>query len=420
MGSRVSTRVASKLWVVPLLCVFAGLVASTTTIAIDRAFDHGLISPTFTGGPDAALQILATIAASMVSLAALVLTITMVVVQLAMGQFSPRIVQPILRDRPSQVAIGVFVATFVHAMLTMREVKSEPNATVPGLAIIVAYLLVFASVVLLVAYVHHLGQALRVSALIEIVGTDTRKLIDELFPHKGPEPEMADASVIAAPESGVITHVDRDRLVAIAENAQCTLELVPALGQFVPAGSVLFRVHGARDAIDERAVQRGINLELERTLDEDAAYGFRLLVDIAERSLSDSAFQDPTTAIQAIDRLHDCLRQLARRPMHDGVHRDAQGDVRLVVPAMNWDAFVHLAFEEIRRAGVRSPQIVRRLEAALRDLLAIAPAERRPVLQHQLDQLERAVAEVEPDREAADFLRRPDPEGLGERASTSG
>src|SRR5688572_8501725 len=100
----------------------------------------------------------------MVSLAALVLTITMVVVQLAMGQFSPRIVQRILRDKPSQIAIGVFVATFAHAMLAMREVKFGEEETVPGVAILAAYILVFVSIVVLVIYVHHIGQALRVSA----------------------------------------------------------------------------------------------------------------------------------------------------------------------------------------------------------------------------------------------------------------
>ena len=88
-----------------------------------------------TGGPDAAMAILTTIAVSMVSLATLVLTITMVVVQLAMGQFSPRIVQTFLRDRPSQLAIGLFVATFAHAMLAMREVQFDGDGQVPGIAI---------------------------------------------------------------------------------------------------------------------------------------------------------------------------------------------------------------------------------------------------------------------------------------------
>src|SRR5215207_10002594 len=163
------------------MCVLAGVAIAIVTIAIDRWFAFEAVPRWMTGGPDAATAILETIAASMVSLAALVLTITMVVVQLAMGQFSPRIVQTFLRDKPSQFAIGLFVATFAHAMLAMREVRFDGGGSVPGLAIIVAYVLIVVSIAALVLYVHHIGQSLRVSSLIELVGHDTRKAIDQHY-----------------------------------------------------------------------------------------------------------------------------------------------------------------------------------------------------------------------------------------------
>src|SRR3954451_23272651 len=125
MRRRITRDVGSALWFVPVMCILFGMVCSVVTIVVDRALDYHVIPRSLTGGPDAALQILGTIAASMVSLAALVLTITMVVVQLAMGQFSPRIVQRILQDKPSQFAIGIFVGTFAHAMLALREVQTE-------------------------------------------------------------------------------------------------------------------------------------------------------------------------------------------------------------------------------------------------------------------------------------------------------
>ena len=96
-------------------------------------------------------------------------------------------------------------------------------------------------------------------------------------------------------------------------------------------------------------------------------------MDIAERSLSDSPFQDPTTAVQAIDRLHDILRQLVRRPFPDGRHRDEAGPYRLTVRSMSWEAYVLLATEEIRLAGAGSPQVTRRLTAALTDLGLLRP-----------------------------------------------
>ncbi len=325
--------VRTSLWFIPVLCVLVGAVLSFGTIAVDRSYDYDLISGRFVGGPDAALTILGTVALSMVSLTALVLTITMVVVQLAMGQFSPRIVQRILRDKPSQIAIGLFVATFVHAVLAIREVMPTGNGegTVPGLAVLTAFVLVLASIAVLVMYVHHIGQSLRVSALIELVGKDTRSLVERYYPDEG---EVAAALpgadyVIAAGESGVITVIGHETLVAEAARADCVLELMPALGEFVPAGAPLFTVHGQPFGLDEDKVREGLLLKLEQTLDQDVAYGFRMLVDIAERSLADSAFQDPTTAVQALDRLHDCLRQLAHRPFPDGLYRDEAGQVRL-------------------------------------------------------------------------------------------
>src|SRR4029450_5726133 len=162
-----------------VLCVLAGAALSFATIAVDRFFDYQAVPTSVVGGPDAAAYILSTVAASMVSLTALVLTITMVVGQVPSGQFSPRIVQRILRDKPSQLAIGLFVATFVHAILALREVTSNREGTgnVPGVAVLTAFVLVLASIAVLVVYVQHIGQALRVSALIELVGDETRTVL---------------------------------------------------------------------------------------------------------------------------------------------------------------------------------------------------------------------------------------------------
>jgi len=419
--SKLLIHLKSSLWFVPVMCVLAEAVLSFATIALDRYFDYEALPTSLVGEPDAATVILTTIAASMVSLAALVLTITMVVVQLAMGQFSPRIVQRILRDKPSQFAIGLFVATFVHAILAVREVTNNGDGTgqVPGIAVVTAFVLVLVSIAVLVVYVHHIGQALRVSALIELVGKETRKLLDRKYPDKGPalEPESGSAPVVRARKSGVITKIGSEDLVEEARRAGCLLELVPTLGEFVPAGAPLFRVHGEPNGLDEDRLHDALILALEPTLDEDVAYGVRLLVDIAERSLADSPFQDPTTAVQAIDRLHDLLRQLARRPFPDGRYCDESGEVRLAVVAMTWEAYVHLAFDEIRLAGAGSPQVSRRLKAALTDLRSIAPPERVGILDHQLELLVAATERSMEDERDAEMALRDDREGIGAAAA---
>lgn len=417
---RLIIHLRSSLWFVPVLCVLAGAAISFGTIALDRTFEYKALPRSLVGGPDAATAVPSTVAASMVSLTALVLTITMVVVQLAMGQFSPRIVQRILRDKPSQFAIGLFVATFVHAILALRQVTNNGDGTgdVPGIAVLTAFLLVIASIAVLVIYVQHIGQALRVSSLIELVGKDTRVLLDRVYPNKGGvlADQPGETRVVRATKSGVITAIGSEQLVEEAVRADCELELVPALGEFVPADAPLFRVLGEPVNLDEDRLRDALVVKLEPTLDQDVSYGIRLLVDIAERSLADSPFQDPTTAVQAIDRLHDILRQLARRPFPDGRHRDGAGQVRLTVRSLNWEAYVLLATEEIRLAGARSPQITRRLKAVLTDLRSIAPPERVDVIDRQLERL-RIAAEAALDNEDVEFALTDDQKGIGASAT---
>jgi uncharacterized membrane protein len=414
---RIVIHLRASLWFVPVLCVLAGIGISVGTIALDRAFDYQAIPRSLVGGPDEAASILSTIAASMVSLTALVLTITMVVVQLAMGQFSPRIVQRILRDKPSQLAIGLFVATFVHSILALREVTNNGNGSghVPGIAVMTAFVLVFASIAVLVVYVQHIGQALRVSALIELVGQDTRALLDRVYPDKGDplSAQAGDIRIVRAKTSGVVAAIGFPELVEEGRRCGCRLELIPALGEFVPADAPLFRVHGDSEALDEDRLRGSLILKLEPTLDQDVAYGIRMLVDIGERSLADSPFQDPTTAVQAIDRVHDILRQLVRRPFPDGRHRDDSGKLRLTVRTMSWEAYVLLATVELRLAGAGSPQVTRRLGAALTDLKSIAPPERVAVLDEQLELLAAAAETALNDQRDVKLALINDGEGIG-------
>jgi uncharacterized membrane protein len=384
-------RPNAGLWFIPFVCAVAGIVLSVITIAIDRSLPQELVPRAITGDPNAALIILSTVAASMVSLTALVLTITSVVVQLAMGQFSPRSVRPFLQDRPSQFAIGVFVGTFAHAMFAMREVRSfGQEGFVPGITICVSYLLVFTSVVVLVAYVHHIANALKIDSIIELVGDETRSTFDRLLePGPGPAPEPND---ILAPQAGLIFRVEHDDLVDTAEDADVTLYLQYPVGSFVAEGAPLVRWEGARSPNVE-AVTRAVAIGPERRMDQDGAFGLQILVDIVERALSDS-FNDQTTAAQGVDRLHDILRSLAGRTFPSGRFDGTDGRERLVVPELGWDDYVAIAFDRVTRAAVRSPTVLSRLRAALTDLVTVAPADRRPSIQQRLDEVAAAEADV--------------------------
>jgi uncharacterized membrane protein len=408
---------ASSLWLIPLGCLLAGAALSFATTAIDSANGFDLLPRSLTGSPDGARQILATIATSTVQLAGLVLSLSLVVIQLAMGQFSPRIVRSLLNDRRSQWAIGILVGTVAFAILSIRRVGEGGH--VPGLTMLVAYLLALASFAALLLYLHHTGQSLRVAGLIDLVGDDLHAELDERYGEAVTDAAAGPpADAIPAPEPGVVCRVELERLVELAAAADCRLELVPMMGDFVPSGAPLIRVEGDGDRLDRTAAARAVALGAERTHTRDPAYGFRKLVDIAERSIAEP-FDDPTTAVQAIDRLHDCLRQLSGRRLTSGEWRDRQGVVRLRARQITWEGYVKLAFEELTLAGAGSPQVTRRLFAALDDLLATAPADRRPPLERQRELLAAAVEDAYGDWRQAAAAQVPDIQGIGSGADVA-
>lgn len=279
----------------------------------------------------------------------------------------------------------------------------------PTLTVFVAYALVLDSLVTLILYVHHAGRTLRLAALVDLVGDRLREQIDAVYP----PPARADSpapGVATAPGPGVVTQFDCGALVAAARAGDCRLELAVAMVDFVPAGAPLLRCSCDPPHEAVRDLARHVVLSGERTHEHDVAYGFRKLVDMAERSVA-STFNDPTTAVQAIDRVHDCLRQLARRDLGIGEHRDAEGRVRLVVPVLDWDGYVRLAFDEVRLAGAGSPQVARRLQAALDDLSSVVPPDRLPALRRQRELLSATARErYSDDRDTAAALV-PDPQG---------
>jgi uncharacterized membrane protein len=213
----------------------------------------------------------------------------------------------------------------------------------------------------------------------------------------------------------VLLKIDESALIEEARRADCVIELVPTLGDFVPGGAPLFRIRGDATRVDGKRLVRLIVLGNEREMHNDLPYAVRLLVDIATRALSPST-NDATTAIQAIHRLHDLLRQLATRTFPDVNRLDEDGRVRLVITRLDWDGYVRLAFDEIRLYGASSVQIPRRLREAIEDIKTVAPPERQRALDRQLELLGAAAERELPSHDEAALALTPDPQGLGSGA----
>ena len=271
-----------------------------------------------------------------------------------------------------------------------------------------------ASVIALVLYVHQAGQAMRVSGLIDLVGDQTREMIDATYPKPdSPLADVAGEEVIPSPDAGAVYRIEYDALVEEARRADVALELVPAMGDFVGHGAPLVKVQGDDGSqLDRSKIQQLVWLGGERSHTDDPAYGVRKLVDIAERGLAEP-FEDPTTTVMALDRIHDVLRMLVNRDFPDGRYSDDDGRLRLTVPVVGWDDYVWLAFTEIRIAGAGSPQVPRRIRDAIEDLLEVAQPDRRPPLERQLALLEAQIEQEYDEDEQIERANTGDRQGIG-------
>jgi uncharacterized membrane protein len=208
--------------------------------------------------------------------------------------------------------------------------------------------------------------------------------------------------------------VDESRLIEMAREAGGVLELVPAVGDFVPAGHPLLRGYrGWPEELDRPAVlEKLIELGQDRSVEQDPAYGMRQLVDVAQKALS-PGINDPTTAVQALDQIHALLRVLVTRPFPEDARYDEEGQLRLIVHEATWEDYVSLGLDEIRHYGSSSVQVHRRMRALLEDLLQIAPPPRREPLLLRMRALDEAAVEGFNQRVDRKLASQPDLQGIG-------
>lgn len=391
-------KIKTSLWIVPVGYTVGAAALALALLKLDTYLSSFSAWFLYRGGAEGARALLATIASSMLNIAGLVFSITILVLQLASSQFSPRVLRTFLQDRVTQRSLGMFLGSFVYAMVLLPSVRSSDDNIdefIPEIGIFVAFALVMISIGFFVRYIHHMAHSIRVVNIMARVGKETRRSLDRLYPDQildesescPPRPEgPPDLVLVNSRPGGVIISMDEQALMDAASAHDVVIGAIHAIGDFVPEGSPLWQVWGTceKDALEP---ERWVVIAEERTPHQDAIFGFRQLVDIAERALS-PGINDPTTATQALDRLHDLLRCLSRRRIPSPMRVDDQNRLRLVLPRPDWADYVTLSFEEILTYGTGSVQVLRRARLALEDLLTATNPDRAPPLHRMLARLE--------------------------------
>jgi uncharacterized membrane protein len=404
----------NSIWILPLFGMIAALGVVRCTRALDEALDWKSDLD-----PDTTRAVLGTMAASMFTFVVFVSSALLLAVQLASAQLTPRIIAFVFRDLVTKLSLTVFVFTFTFSLGALVTIKTS----VP---LLTSHLAAYSCLVALAIFLwllDHVCQFLRPSGSLRVIGLLGRRVIERVYPRRftaspsaAPEPTdiLAEkpSRTIENPRAGVVLAFDHAGLLSLAQSADCVIELVPQVGDFVAADDPLFRIYQGGASLPERRLHQSVAVGPERTPEQDPTYAFRIIVDIANKGLS-PAINDPTTAVLAVDQVHHLLRNVGSRDLDEGRVCDGAGRLRLVYRTPDWEDFVYLAVTEIRQYGGESIQIVRRLRAMLENLIQTLPEERTALLRQELLVLQKAAERFFPEPEDRALADVSDFQGVG-------
>ena len=406
---RLRRFVRGSIWLVPAI---GGLAGSLCGIAASETGRHLTLPEAWTYSDGTAQAVLASVVSASVGLTGFVVTVAVLIVQMATGTFSARYMRIFYRDKMLKAVLAVLVGTLTFSYSLLRRVE---EGSVP---------------ILVLVFLNRAIHRLRPVAVAALVAQAGRRSFEETLEEaRGPEAplylpdpyvgETAPVLVVPSLRAGAVQAVDFRGLARFAREASCLVVVRPAVGDFVPEGAALFAVYGGAplDGAAAESLRSMMVLGIERTIEQDPAFAIRVMVDIAIRALS-PAVNDPTTAVQVLDHLGDTLRLLGAASLPPPVQAIDVPSPGVVIRVRRWDDVVELACTEIRQYGGSSVQVVRRLSAMLEDLREQVQPEHRRAVEAALARLDATIAERWSDSVDLDLARVADGQGIGGPSST--
>ena len=413
------TRIRSSFWFIPATMASGALVLAFLTVAVDEPLTTWLTASlgwTFTGAAEGASAVLSIVAGSMITIAGVVFSMTLVALSLASSQLGPRLLRSFMRDSTTQVVLGTFIATFLYCLLVLRTIRrTEEVAFVPHLSVSLGVLLAVASVGVLIYFIHHVSVSIQANEIAARIGSELIEKIDHLFPEQigrdlpmipTDPPDEAflqafdeDARPVDSDGDGYLQYVDGRALLDLAVEEDLVVRLERRAGDYVTAARPLVRIWPGSRLTDSIAAQVRSLFVLghQRTADQDLEFGVNQLAEIAVRALS-PGLNDPFTAITCVDHLGSALCRLATRSMPSSFRYDLQGQLRLIASGNTFSDFTDAAFNQIRQYSRSNAAVsIRLLETiAVVARFAHRPEDRSALLRHA-EMIARGAAEGLPE-----------------------
>lgn len=373
-------------WVIPGGVAVGYALLTLLLLRIDSAMAGAGTGFGFGGDAAAARGILVSVAGGIISMTSLTLSLTVVTLQLASSQFTPRALKSLLADRINQVVAGSFVGTVAYALLVLRVVREETEQDpgfVPALSVTVCIGLALLALALLLLFVHHIGQIIKVEHIASTVGHGTLKTADRLYPepygkpaaHPLPPAPSEPPGTVAPTRPGYVETLALDRIAHALDGRAERVEVLLAPGDFATPASPVVLVWPAAALGDEqrKAVRHALTVSNERDLEHDVGFGIRQLTDIALRAVS-PGINDPTTAVTCIGYLTAVLERLAGRELPTEHRAFAGTSLVLHARCVSFESHLSTGFLEIARFASTDPRVVQALLDGLRRVADAARA----------------------------------------------
>lgn len=381
-------NIGSSYWFLPAAMVSSAVILSFLMIYIDaNIIKTGWIESLgwlYSNKPEGARALLSTVAGSMITVAGVVFSITIVALTLASSQYGPRLIVNFVRDRGNQFVLGTFISTFVYCLLLLRTIRAdEESSFVPHLSVSFAVVLAILSISVLIYFIHHVAISIQATSIITSVSNDLEKSIRSLFPDKiglgrhelrewwrstGDVPESFEENCkeIHIVKSGYIRSINNDGLLSITTGADIILKLLYTPGDFVVKGEVILEAW-PKDKITDKVITDLLEcfiLGSRRTNEQDVEFAIDQLVEVAVRALS-PGINDPFTAINCIDRLSLALSELAERILPGELRYDKDNNLRVIAKNLTFSDLLDASFNQIRQYGRDSASVTIRLMECL-------------------------------------------------------
>ena len=411
----------ASLWIVPLIALVSEQLVLRTAFALDARVNWIPAWPLDPAGTKTAVETIITLVLSFI-----VFTFgsMLVAIQIAGGQLTPRIIATtLLRDNVIRVTVGLFIFTMLFAIGVVARI--EPNTR--GFPLWIVSALGLGSVAAFLYLIDYAARLMRPASIVWQVAEDGLAAIKQVYPieYNDAGAPVTSRTHLGAPNqilylqrrSRIVLAVDLKSLIAEAKRLNGVIEFVPCIGDFVAIGEPIFKLYNCGGAIRKRSLRGAVAFGLERTIEQDSTFAFRVIVDIAIKALS-KAINDPTTAVLSIDQLQRLLRDVGRRDLGNEQIVDDAGELRVLLRTPKWEDFTQLAFREIRFYGAENLQIARRLRAMIDNLMETLPESRMPALVQERDLLDQAIDRLYSLPGDAALARIPDVQGIGGASRT--